>query len=104
MTFDWITLWLASKSAFLIISACCAVCVFVYVLVPDLCGTDDRLASRVATSNHHLLGDEDFLRRDLNPEVAPGNHHAVTLSQDLLKTDREIREWGVRRQRIESLG
>lgn len=66
----------------------------VLVLVPDLCGTDDGLAGRVAASNHHLLGDEDFLSRDLNPKVAPGNHHAITLSQDLLKTDRAIRGVG----------
>lgn len=66
-------------------------CVFVHVLVPDLRGTDDGLAGRVAASNHHLLGDENFLCRDLNPQVASGNHHAIALSQDLLKTDREIR-------------
>lgn len=68
-----------------------SVCVFVHVLVPDLRGTDDGLAGRVAASNHHLLGDENFLCRDLNPQVASGNHHAIALSQDLLKTDREIR-------------
>ena len=68
--------------------------VLVRVLVPDLCGTDDGLAGRVAASNHHLLGDEDFLRRDLDPQVAPGNHNAIALSQDLLKTDREIKGWG----------
>lgn len=59
------------------------------VLVPDLCGTDDRLAGRVAASNHHLLGNEDFLCRDFYPQVAPGNHHAIALSQDLLKTGRD---------------
>ncbi len=76
---------------------CVCVCVFAYVLAPDLCGTDDGLAGRVAASNHHLLSDEDFHRRDLDPQVAPGNHHAVALSQDLLKADREIRVgegWG----------
>lgn len=60
-------------------------------LISDLCGTDDRLPSRVASPNHHLLGNEDFLRRDLDPQVASGNHHAIALSQDLLKTDRQIR-------------
>lgn len=64
---------------------------FVYVRVPDLCGTDNGLAGRVAASDHHLLGDEDFLRRDLDPQVAAGNHHTVALGQDLLKTDRVIR-------------
>lgn len=62
-----------------------------HVVFPDLCCTNDGFASRVAASDHHLLGDEDFLCRDLNPQVAPGNHHAIALSQDLLKTDREIR-------------
>lgn len=81
-------------------------CVFVHVLVPDLRGTDNGLAGRVAASNHHLLGDKDFLCRDLNPQVAPGNHHAIALSQDLLKTDREIRggdeedsELGIKKKR-----
>jgi len=62
-------------------------------LCSDLCGTDDRLPSGVAASNHHLLGDEDFLSRDLNPQVAPGNHHAITLSKDLLKTATQIGEF-----------
>lgn len=62
------------------------------VLATDLRGTDDGLAGRVAAANHHLLGDEDFLRRDLDPQVAPGNHHPVTLCQDLLKTGGGIRE------------
>lgn len=62
-----------------------------HVLFPDLCCTDDGLACRVATSDHHLLSDEDFLCRDLNPQVAPGNHHTIALSQDLLKSDREVR-------------
>lgn len=61
------------------------------MLISDLCGTDDRLPSRVASPNHHLLGNEDFLRRDLDPQVASGNHHAIALSQDFLKTDRQIR-------------
>lgn len=64
------------------------------MLVTDLRGTDDGLAGRVAAPNHHLLGDEDFLCRDLNPQVAPGNHHAIAFSQDLLKTDGEIRGGG----------
>lgn len=64
------------------------------MFVPDLCGTDYGLAGRVAASNHHLLSDEDFLRRDLNPQVAPGNHHAVALSQDLFKTELEKRTNG----------
>lgn len=64
---------------------------FAYVLLPDLRGTDDGLAGRVAASDHHLLGDKDFLRWDLDPQVAAGNHHTVALSQDLLKTDRAIR-------------
>lgn len=62
----------------------------VRVLATDLRGTDDGLAGRVAAANHHLLGDEDFLCRDLNPQVAPGNHHPVTLGQDFLKTGRRI--------------
>lgn len=64
---------------------------FVHSLVPHLCGTDNRLASRVAASNHHLLGDEDFLWWDLNTQVASGNHHTIALSQDLLKTDSVIK-------------
>lgn len=64
------------------------------VLATDLCGTDDGLAGRVAAANHHLLGDEDFLCWDLDPQVAPGNHHTITLSQDLLKTGRRITEDG----------
>lgn len=60
------------------------VCLF----IPHLCGTDDGLAGRVAASNHHLLGDKNFLWRDLDPQVAAGDHHAIALGQDLLKTDR----------------
>lgn len=71
--------------------------VFAHVLVSDLCGADDRLPGRVAPPNHHLLGNEDFLRGDLYPQVTPGNHHTITLSQDLFKTDRQIRA----RRRIE---
>lgn len=69
------------------------------VLATDLRGTDDGLASRVAAANHHLLGDEDFLRRDLDPQVASGNHHPVALSQDLLKTGE-----GLGRRRREDVG
>lgn len=65
--------------------------VLVHVRIPDLRGTDDRLAGRVAASDHHLLGDKNFLWRDLDPQVAAGNHHAVALGQDLLKTERAIR-------------
>lgn len=74
----------------LCVRVCYYLCMFVYVLGPDLCGTDNGLAGRVAASDHHLLGDEDFLRRDLDPQVATGNHHAVALGQNLLKTDRAI--------------
>ena len=51
----------------------------------DLRCTDDRLASGIAASSHHLLGNEDFLRRNLNAQVAPGNHHPITRRQDLVE-------------------
>ena len=53
----------------------------------DLRSTDDGLAGGVAASGHHLLGNENFLCRNLNAQVAPGNHHPITRRQDLVETN-----------------
>ena len=50
-----------------------------------LSGHNDRLPGLVAPTNRHLLSYEDLGRRDLYPQVAPGNHDAVTHFQDLVK-------------------
>ena len=62
----------------------------------DLCSTDDGLARGVAASGHHLLGNEDFLRRNLNAQVAPGNHYPITRRQDLVEAS--VGLWGEERR------
>lgn len=56
-----------------------------------LSGTDDGFASPVATSNHHLLGKEDFFSRDLNSQVTTGHHNAITGLHDLIKPESKRR-------------
>lgn len=51
----------------------------------NLCGTSDWLASSIAASNHHLLGEEDLLRGDLDTQVTTGNHDAITGLHYLIK-------------------
>ena len=57
-----------------------------------LCGTDDGLPSSVAPTNHHLLGKEDLLCRDLNAQITTRHHDPITGFQDLVKPDRQVAE------------
>ena len=57
-----------------------------YVLLSNLSGTCDRLASSVAATNHHLLGEEDLFCGDLNSQVTTGNHDAIAGFHDLVKS------------------
>ena len=51
----------------------------------NLCGHNDRLSCPVATTDHHLLGQEHLLHRYLNAQVPSGHHDAITGSQDVIK-------------------
>ena len=51
----------------------------------DLRGTDDGLAGAVASSNHHLLGEEHLLSGDLDAEVSASDHDAVSSLHDVIK-------------------
>ena len=57
-----------------------------------LCGTDDGLPSSVAPTNHHLLGKEDLLCRDLNAQITTRHHDPITGFQDFVKPDRQVAE------------
>lgn len=50
-----------------------------------LSGSDYGLAGNVALGDHHLLGQENLLRRNLHTEIASGNHDGVRLSEDLVE-------------------
>lgn len=52
---------------------------------PDLCGTDNWFAGQVATSNHHLLSQEDLLSWDLDAQVTPCHHDAIAHFQDFIE-------------------
>lgn len=54
----------------------------------DLGGAGDGLASPVAASDHHLLGQEDLLSGDLDAQVAAGDHDAVAGLHDLVESAR----------------
>lgn len=48
-------------------------------------GANDWLAGHVALGDHHLLGDEDLGRWDLDTEVTTSDHDTVGELQDLVK-------------------
>lgn len=48
-------------------------------------GANDGLAGDVALGDHHLLGDEDLGRRNLNTQVTTGNHDTVSLSENVVE-------------------
>lgn len=50
-----------------------------------LSGANDGLASNVALGDHHLLGDEDLGRGDLDTEVTTGNHDTVSLLENVVE-------------------
>lgn len=52
----------------------------------DLGGACDGLASSVAATDHHLLGEEDLFSGDLNTQVAAGNHDAIAGLHDLIES------------------
>lgn len=54
-----------------------------------LCGADDGLPCAVAAPNHHLLGQEDLLCRNLDAQVTSGHHDAIAGLQDLIEPDIE---------------
>lgn len=61
----------------------------VSLLLSDLSGTGDWLASSVAATNHHFLGKEDLFCRDLNAQVTPGNHDTIAGLHDLVKSGKQ---------------
>lgn len=52
----------------------------------DLGGACDWLASSVAATDHHLLGEEDLFSGDLNTQVTAGNHDAIAGLHDLIES------------------
>jgi hypothetical protein len=50
-----------------------------------LCGTDGGFACDVALCDHHLLGDEDLARGNLNTKITTCNHDTVGLFENLVE-------------------
>jgi len=48
-------------------------------------GANDGLAGNVALGDHHLLGDEDLGRGDLDTQVTTGNHDTVGLAENVVE-------------------
>lgn len=48
-------------------------------------GAYNRLSSHITFRNHHLLSQEYLTRRNLDTQIATGNHHSITLLQNLIK-------------------
>lgn len=61
-------------------------CLQYILLFSDLSGACDWLASSVAATNHHLLGEEDLFCGDLDTQVTAGNHDAVAGLHDFVKS------------------
>ena len=51
-----------------------------------LCGTDDWFSCSVAFGDHHLLGKEDFFRRDLDTQISSSHHDTIGNFQNLIKS------------------
>jgi len=52
-----------------------------------LSGTDNRLSSFIAPSNHHLLCEKHLLRWDFNTQITSGNHDAIRSLKNLIKPE-----------------
>ena len=50
-----------------------------------LSSANDRLAGNVALGDHHLLGDEDLGRWDLNTEITTSDHDTIGQLENLVK-------------------
>lgn len=48
-------------------------------------GANDGLAGNVALGDHHLLGDEDLGRRDLDTQISTGDHDTVGLAENVVE-------------------
>ena len=63
-------------------------------LASHLCGTDRWFSNLITLGNHHFLGDEDLLWRNLDTHITPSHHDSISFFENGVKAENREREEG----------